>query len=280
MKIALVGAGRLAATLAPALKQAGNSITEIIARPSPHSLRKARQLARGVGARASSGKNAKLDASLIWFCVPDGKIASAAGDLASTANWKDKVAFHSSGALTSDELAVLRKRGAAVASVHPLMTFVSGSHPDLQGVPVGFEGDSAATVLARKIVESLGGDPFPIRKRDKALYHAWGTFASPLFIALLATTEQVARASGLSTKEARRRMLPILRQTLVNYAALGPAKAFSGPIVRGDAKVLAQHLAALKKIPHAAEVYQALVRAALRYLPVNNRRQSRNVLKG
>ncbi len=38
--------------------------------------------------------------------------------------WKTKVALHSSGAFTGDELAVLKKQGAAVASVHPLMTFV------------------------------------------------------------------------------------------------------------------------------------------------------------
>ena len=74
-------------------------------------------------------------------------------------------------------------------------------------------------------------------------------------------------------------MLPILRQTLANYAALGPAKAFSGPIVRGDAEILARHVEALKKIPQAADVYQALARAALQYLPAQNKEKSRALLK-
>jgi predicted short-subunit dehydrogenase-like oxidoreductase (DUF2520 family) len=235
-------------------------------------------MARGLGARVLPAENATLDAQLIWFCVPDGEIRSAARDLADACDWKGKLAFHSSGALTSDELDVLRKRGAGAASVHPLMTFVSDSRPELLGVPFAVEGDRSATLLARQIVKRLGGNAFAIRKQDKVLYHAWGTFASPLLIALLTTAEQVARASGVSIKEARKKMLPILTQTLANYAALSPANAFSGPIVRGDAEVLRRHLTALKKVPEAKAVYLALARAALRYLPARSRQQSRKVL--
>lgn len=274
----MVGAGRLAATLAPALQRAGYQVKVIVSRGKPSSLRKAGKLARGLGARVLPAENATLDAQLIWFCVPDGEIRSAARDLADACDWKGKLAFHSSGALTSDELDVLRKRGAGAASVHPLMTFVSDSRPELLGVPFAVEGDRSATLLARQIVKRLGGNAFAIRKQDKVLYHAWGTFASPLLIALLATAEQVARASGVSIKEARKKMLPILTQTLANYAALNPANAFSGPIVRGDAEVLRRHLTALKKVPEAKAVYLALARAALRYLPARSRQQSGKVL--
>ena len=70
-------------------------------------------------------------------------------------------------------------------------------------------------------------------------------------------------------------MLPILNQTLANYATLGPAKAFSGPIVRGDAEVCARQLAALKRIPEARRVYLALALSALRFLPTKNRAELR-----
>jgi predicted short-subunit dehydrogenase-like oxidoreductase (DUF2520 family) len=108
---------------------------------------------------------------------------------------------------------------------------VRGSRPGLRGVPFALEGDRSAISVARQITNGFHAKPFVIRKHDKVLYHAWGTFASPLLIALLATTEQVARASGVSIPIARKRMMPILNQTLANYAALGPAQAFSGPIV-------------------------------------------------
>ena len=104
------------------------------------------------------------------------------------------------------------------------------------------EGDPAALRVAHRIVRDLGAEAFSISRRRKPAYHAWGAFTSPLLIALLVTAEKVARAAGLSSAEARRKMMPIVRQTLANYAKLGPAEAFSGPIVRGDAQVVRQHL--------------------------------------
>jgi predicted short-subunit dehydrogenase-like oxidoreductase (DUF2520 family) len=212
-----------------------------------------------------------LHAEVIWFCVPDAEIARAARALADKIEWKGRVTLHSSGALTSDELTVLRARGAAVASAHPLMTFVRGSRPPLAGVPFAIEGDAAALRVARRVIKDLGASAHAVRKEDKAVYHAWGTFASPLFTALLATTEQVASAAGVKRKDARRRMLPILRQTLENYAALGAPDGFSGPIVRGDIETVRRHLQVLRALPEAREVYLALARAALKNLPAKNK---------
>jgi predicted short-subunit dehydrogenase-like oxidoreductase (DUF2520 family) len=277
--IAIVGPGRLGSALALELRRAGYRISQIVSRNSRASRRKARALAKRVHAE-SSVTGERIEADLVWLCVPDREIARAARQLAAVTEWRDKVAFHSSGALASDELSVLRRRGVAVASVHPLMTFVRGSVPSLKGVPFALEGDPAALRVARKIVRDLGGEAFSISKSRKSAYHAWGGFTSPLLIALLVTGEKVARAAGLSAADARRKMLPIVRQTLANYAKLGPAGAFSGPIVRGDARVVRQHLKELRKIPAAREVYAALARAGLRYLPTRNRKELEKLLSG
>jgi predicted short-subunit dehydrogenase-like oxidoreductase (DUF2520 family) len=270
-RIAMVGAGNLASALAISLRGAGYKIDQIVSRGRAASLRRARRLAREVGASSVAAALAKIEAEVVWFCVPDGAITSAAESLTGAADWKGKVALHSSGALTSDELAVLRKRGARVASVHPLMTFVRGSRPPLAGVPFAIEGDNRATRAARAIVLDLRGQPFPIRKQHKEAYHAWGMFASPLLTALLAATEHVAVAAGVRRKAAKDRMLPILRQTLANYARLGAPAAFSGPIARGDVATVGKHLRVLRGVPAVREIYIALARAALRDLPAKNR---------
>ena len=270
-RVGIVGAGNLAGALALALRGTGYRIDQIITRDRPASLRRARQLAGQVGASAVIRGKANIRADLVWFCVPDGSIAGAAEVLKEAANWTDKVALHSSGALSSDVLAELRRRGAAVASVHPFMTFVRGSRPALLGVPFAIEGDTAAVRIARQVVKSLGGHAHSIRKQDKAAYHAWGTFASPLLTALLVTSEQIAAAAGAPGKVARRRMLPIIEQTLANYAAFGGAGAFSGPIIRGDVDTIKQHLRILRNMPIASEVYVGLARAALAYLPGKNK---------
>lgn len=277
--IAIVGPGRLGAALAMALRRAGYAISEIVSRNNIASKRSAADLARKVGVRPSNASNTRLNADVIWFCAPDREIKNVAHQLASVIDWKGKIAFHSSGALLSDELDILRRRGAAVASLHPLMTFVSGSIPSLKAVPFAMEGDAAAMQAARRIVEHLQGETFTIPKQHKTAYHAWGLFASPLLVATLATAEQVAWVAGLSDREARRKMLPILRQTLANYETLGPAGAFSGPIARGDAEIVRKHLQVLRKAPEAREVYLALARAALRYLPARNRAKLKKTLE-
>ncbi|MBZ5706544.1 MAG: DUF2520 domain-containing protein [Acidobacteriia bacterium] len=277
--VAIVGPGRLGTALAVELKRAGYRVREIVSRSSGASRRKARELAGVTRARAATSETARLDAGLIWFCVPDREISSAARELAPRTAWKGKLVFHSSGALASEELNVLRRRGATVAAVHPLMTFVRGAIPSLEGVPFGVEGDASAVRAARGIVRSLGGQLFAVPKNRKAAYHAWGTFTSPLLVAMLVTMEQVARAAGLSKAASRQYMLPIVRQTLANYARLGPVGAFSGPIVRGDAAIVRKHLRVLQKVPGSREVYVALARAALRHLPVRNRRELERALR-
>jgi predicted short-subunit dehydrogenase-like oxidoreductase (DUF2520 family) len=277
--IAVIGPGRVGRALALELRRAGYKISEIISRNTAASKRKARELAGKVGAQFSTSDSARLGADVVWFCVPDRELAPVSRQLASAVVWKKKIAFHSSGALASDELKILRQRGATVASVHPLMTFVSRSTPSLKGVPFAVEGDAAAARAARQIAKDLGGEAFMIRKQHKAAYHAWGAFTSPLLVATLVTGEHLARSAGLSAVEARKKMAPIIRQTVSNYDQLGPAGAFSGPIVRGDAETVRKHLQVLRKVPQAREVYLALAHAALRYLPVTNRSKLRKALE-
>jgi predicted short-subunit dehydrogenase-like oxidoreductase (DUF2520 family) len=276
-RIAIVGAGNLGTALAGSLSAAGFVIDAVVSRPNPKSLRRARALAKKVGSRATSDAS-RLNADVIWLCVPDAEIAAAAKQISEKLQWKGKIALHSSGALTSDELAPLRRRGAASASVHPLMTFVKGSQPSLPGVSFAIEGDSRAARMARRLVRDLGGGAYLIRKRDKAAYHAWGTFASPLLTTLLATTERVASVAGVNRRSARQRVLPILRQTIENYAALGAAGGFSGPIIRGDVEVIRRHMKVLKKNSVAQEVYLSLVEAALEYLPAKNKSALKRML--
>jgi predicted short-subunit dehydrogenase-like oxidoreductase (DUF2520 family) len=278
-RIVIVGAGNFGSALAVSLFEAGYRIEAIIARRAGNSLRKARALADRVDAVASVSSATEILTDVVWFAVPDSEIARAAQALAMSGGWARKVALHSSGALASDELNALRRGGTAVASVHPLMTFVRGSQASLAEVPFAIEGDVAAVRMARTIVKDVGGASYAIRKRDKAAYHAWGMLASPLLDALLATNEEVAALAGISPKLARQRVVPILLQTLANYSALGPGGAFSGPIVRGDAAIVKKHLDILRSRPQARGVYSALAKAALSYLPVKKRKDLKKLLQ-
>jgi predicted short-subunit dehydrogenase-like oxidoreductase (DUF2520 family) len=241
--------GRLGTALAERLAQAGYRVSKITS-------------------RKISGP---FPADVLWLCVPDQQIARAARGFARL-NCQGKLAFHSSGVLTSDVLEPMRRAGAAVASVHPLMTFVKRSVPDLAGVPFAIEGDQPATRRAVKMVRDLAGAPFAIGKKDKVAYHAFATIICPLLVSLLATAEDAASLAGIPTRVARRMMLPIVRQTIRNCETFGPAGSFSGPIVRGDVATVRAHLLQLRKRPAVGAVYSALIKSALEYLPARNKR--------
>ena len=276
-RIAIVGSGNLGSALALSLRSADYRITEIVSRDATQ--RRARQLARRIGARVTTLHHPEITADVVWFCVPDHAIASCAQAMAGRAAWKGKIAWHSSGALNSSELRALSRRGAWTASVHPFMTFVPGVTPALGGAGFALEGNRKAVSMARQIVSDLGGRAFAISARNKAAYHAWGAFTSPLLTALLALGEKVAAVAGMGRKEARQRMAPIVRQTVENYILRGAAAGFSGPIIRGDVATVRKHLEALRQIPGCDEVYRVLARSALRTLPAKNRKALEKVLR-
>jgi len=91
----------------------GYRISEIVSRNSlPPAAR--RVYWRTKYTRVAPMANPRLDAALVWFCVPDREIAKAARQLAPITDWKGKITrFIPAGALASDELQALRRRGAA-----------------------------------------------------------------------------------------------------------------------------------------------------------------------
>jgi predicted short-subunit dehydrogenase-like oxidoreductase (DUF2520 family) len=268
--ISIVGPGNLGRALALTLAAAGYHVPSLILRANSRRLRQAKSLARHIGAQIAHIGKQSISAEIVWITVPDDAIANVARALSQSGDWRGKIVFHSSGALASDELVPLQALGAKVASVHPMMSFVRGEVPEMAGVPFALEGDRAAVRAARSIVKNLGGSSFAIKKQNKVLYHVFGSFASPLVIALMATMEDVARAAGLRNRDIKPVVTPLLSQTLRNYQKHDAARAFSGPLARGDVATVSRHLAELQKLPHAIEVYRALAHSAVKRLPVKN----------
>lgn len=275
--VTLVGGGNLAHALASLLPRAGFAVQEIVTRTG-------RAKGKGLMPKPSRFENATYSGQVVWLAISDGAIAECSNRIAERGDWNGKIVLHSSGALTSDELQALRKRGAKVASLHPLMTFVAGKAPVMKGVAWTVEGDPEAVRVARRITRALGGEVHEIAKERKALYHAFGAFLSPLLVALLDRAAEVAKAAGMPAKKTGKLMRPIVIQTVENlFASMGgrggAGKAFSGPLVRGDVETIKRHLEALRGMPEAREVYKALVNSTIKSdLPVKKRAEIGHLL--
>ena len=75
---------------------------------------------------------------------------------------------------------------------------------------------------------------FEIDDRGRAAYHAAASVASNFLVTLKAAAERIAAGADLPPAQARELLAPLVRQTVENWAALGPERALTGPVARGD----------------------------------------------
>jgi predicted short-subunit dehydrogenase-like oxidoreductase (DUF2520 family) len=284
--VSFVGAGALANGLAKLLRAQGFTIAEIIARAEPASQRKAQALARAVGASATTLAQARLDCECLWLAVPDGAIEEVAGEVGerwvtlrcSPLAHGPQVALHASGALSSYALKALARHGVETGSAHPMMTFVAGEPPSLEGAWFAVEGTAAAVRAARAMAAKLGARSFTIEPESKALYHAFGAMLSPMLATELEAAERIGLRAGIDERQVRRIMEPIVLRTVRNVLRAGAAKSFSGPLARGDVSTVAAHLEALggsQELP----VYRALMGYATETLPVKRCDEVKELLR-
>jgi len=278
--ISFVGAGALASGMARLLRAHGFAISEILSRDQVASKRKARALAREVGASAVTLAKARLDCDLLWLAVPDGEIESVAGDLARVLAARETVphiTLHASGALSSDVLSALADCGMDTGSAHPMMTFVTGEPPSMEGVWFAVEGTPAAVRAARALARKLGAKSFAIEPGNKALYHAFGAMLSPMLATELEAAERIGLRAGIDAKQVRRIMEPIVLRTVRNVLRAGAGKSFSGPLARGDVRTVERHLESLEGMAESG-VYRALMEYATETLPVKKSAEMKKLL--
>jgi predicted short-subunit dehydrogenase-like oxidoreductase (DUF2520 family) len=103
-------------------------------------------------------------------------------------------------------------------------------------------------------------EPFEIDDEGRAAYHAAASIASNFLVTLQATAERVAGAAGLEREEARALLAPLVRRSVENWAALGPERALTGPVARGDEDTVAAQRAAVEaNAPELLSLFDELV---------------------
>jgi predicted short-subunit dehydrogenase-like oxidoreductase (DUF2520 family) len=264
--VSIIGSGRLGTALAVALAGRGYSIQSLVARRLQRARQAARLLDAEVQALAAKQLSLLLPADVFLITVPDDQIAGVAAELSGLGF--TATALHTSGALSADVLAPLRKKGWRIGSVHPLM---SVSDPGdggaaLRGGYWSVEGDKTALRLAKTIVSDLGGKSFSIRSEDKPLYHAAAVMVSGNVTALFDVALEMLVQCGLTRKTARSVLLPLIASTVHNLETTDPAEALTGTFSRGDVETVKRHLAALKNkdLAEALDLYRLLGQRSLK----------------
>ncbi|HXW55420.1 MAG TPA: DUF2520 domain-containing protein [Candidatus Cybelea sp.] len=269
--VSIVGAGRVGRTLGRCLHRLGWGVESVISRSDAH----ARAAVRWIGAGKPGALLARdiFTADLLLLATPDAALAQVAKRLAHVGRTRlrGKVVLHTSGALDRGVLRPLARCGAATGSLHPMQTFTGTDTPNLKGVIFAVEGQPRACRLAGRIARELGGKPVAIGGRKKAAYHAAGALVAGHALALVEGATEILMRLGFTRGRAREALLPLMRQMLDNFERVGPERAWTGPLSRGDYAIIAAHARALKSYPREfSRAYAALAYLSGRVLAADS----------
>lgn len=258
---AVVGCGKVGVSLAYALSRAGYVAAGFSSR-SESSAARAAGIAGGV--HGTVPWNITRNADVVFITTPDGAIANVCKEIADNDGFQPNSAvLHCSGAIGSAVLEPARKCNAHTGSIHPLQSFASiyTNTNHFKEIIVAVEGDEQAVRLAGRIAGDLDAYQIEIRTEGKMLYHAAAVVASNYLVTLLDFSVQLAEKAGISGDDAIRVLKPLILGTLSNIEKNGTVKALTGPIVRGDAGTIEQHMADMEAmLPSMLPLYRMLGR--------------------
>ncbi|MBJ6110957.1 DUF2520 domain-containing protein [Hymenobacter sp. BT523] len=248
LRIGLLGAGRVASQLGPALVAAGHSVAFVWNRNHDRASAVAAKLP---GAQVLGDVASPLPpADVYLLAVPDAAVAP----LLAAASWPEgALVAHLAGALP---LSVFDAQPAIRGGVfYPLQTFSPGRAIDWPAVPLCIEArDLAAETTLLDLAGSLSQRVLRLDSAQRLKLHVAAVFANNFTNHLLGIADALLAEARLPAEL----LAPLVRETVDKALANPPFAVQTGPAVRRDAPTLAAHAAALAAHPAWQALYAQL----------------------
>ncbi|MDT0182749.1 DUF2520 domain-containing protein [Microbacterium sp. ARD31] len=260
-RVGVIGAGRVGAVLAAALRRAGH---DIVATAGESDASRGRIAALLPGVRIAKPTDVARASELLLLTVPDDMLANVVTVLShSGAIHEGQVVVHTSGRHGLAVLEPARAVGARTIAMHPAMTFTGTEVdlPRLAGCVFGITAAPGDRELTEALVADLGGRPMWVPEDRRTMYHAGLAHGANHLVTLVSEAMEILSAAGAEDPAATLR--PLLSAALNNALEHGDA-ALTGPIVRGDVETVRAHVADLvANAPQTLSSYVAMARATL-----------------
>ncbi len=199
---------------------------------------------------------------IIFIVVPDDAIVQVVSGL-KPFSLKQTIVVHTSGNTPIAILNPLEKRGALTGSLHPLQTFSSPFQPPeyWHSVFCTFSGAAQAVKEMQILCKTLRAKLIPVTARQKQTLHCAAVFAANYSVALFAAAESLLTRENLDTQL----LQPLIRQVQRNFENQSAFDILSGPLQRGDAQTIKDHLQLLTQpdLQTEYDLYVALARYLL-----------------
>ncbi len=258
--VGVVGTGRVGAVLGAALHRVGHRVVAVSA-VSEDSLHRAQELLPGIPVLEVPAVVAAAD--LVLLAVPDDSLSGLVSGLAATGAFHPgQVLVHTSGRHGVGVFEPAARSDVLPLALHPAMSF-TGNALDLERLPdcvFGVTTLKELRPLGEALVLELGAEPVWIEEEDRPLYHAALTHGADHLVTLVAQSMELLQDAGVD--QPARMLTPLLAAALDNALRTGD-QALTGPVVRGDAGTVAEHLAELAAVPQTRSTYCALARATV-----------------
>lgn len=249
LRVVLLGAGRVAAHLAPALVGAGHQVVGLWSRNPESGAALAARLPAPAAVAPSLTQLPPADVYLLT--LPDAVVPDV---LAAARFPAGALVAHTAGALPLAVFAPYKEqlRGGVF---YPLQTFGPGRAIAWAGVPLCLEAtDAAALATLHQLAASLSTDVRELDSARRLQLHVAAVWVSNFPNHLLGIGRELLEGAGLPWEL----LHPLIRETLDKALAQPPFVAQTGPAVRHDAATLARHEAALAAQPRWQQLYQQL----------------------
>ena len=260
LRVGIIGSGRVGAVLGAALRRVGHPIVAVSARTD---LSRVRAEALLPGVPIAPPAEVAADCDLLLLTVTDDALSDAVAELAPSRHRGQFIA-HTSGRHGLSILAPAIDTGALAMALHPAMTF-TGTSLDLarlEDCPFAVTANPPEQPVADALVIEMGGIPVEVSEQARLLYHAALAHGANHLVTLVAQTRELLNVPGVSDPSAL--VAPLLRAALDNALREGD-DALTGPVSRGDAGTLIDHVRDLQEVsPETADTYRALATATAR----------------
>ena len=248
LRIGLLGTGRVASQLGPALVAAGHAVAFVWGRTPATAEALA---ARMPGTRALLTLAPPLPpADVYLLAVPDAAVTPL---LAGTTWPAGALVAHLAGALP---LAVFGAQpGVRGGVLYPLQTFSAGRTIDWPTVPLCIEAaDAAAEATLLALAGSLSQHVRRLASGPRLKLHVAAVFANNFTNHLLGIADALLAEAELPAEL----LAPLVRETVAKALGNPPFAVQTGPAVRRDAPTLAAHQTALAAHPAWQALYAQL----------------------
>lgn len=251
MKIAFIGAGRLATNLVPALKKAGCEVVEVWSKTRTS----AEVLAARVGCNASWGsiENATQEADLYVLSVKDSVLMEVITELH---KGRPQALFaHTAGSMS---LSLFSEAGHQRGAVfYPMQTFSKERAVNFSRVHFFIEATLSKDCELLQYLALRLTSPSNIHETtssERRHLHLAAVFACNFANHCFALSDKVLRETNLPFEA----LLPLIEETVQKLHDLPPAKAQTGPAIRHDENVIGLQRAMLLQHPDLLAIYDAL----------------------